>query len=135
MRLPEQKAWDLLKEHFPGDISRVENTVDAGTPDITGAYAGIDYWVELKANDSNTVITDIIPTLRPAQVVWHRRRAKQGSLIYVILKQKNSIDVYRCNNRGEYLVVFILEKIKNKFNWAQFDFQFKESLMEDRDFF
>lgn len=55
MRLPEQKAWDLLKPRLPGDISRVENTADAGTPDATGAYIGIDYWVELKATVPNCI--------------------------------------------------------------------------------
>ncbi len=118
MRKPEQKFWDLLKNNkvLPGDISRVENTADVGTPDLSCAY-GKDYWVELKA------VEDIYAgkrsdLLESSQRVWHARRVKMGSLIFVLTRYDDVIQIEKCVGTNLYQTLMIVSKIKNTFDYA-----------------
>lgn len=114
MNQPERNFWKLVKDHLPGDVSRIENIADVGTPDITGAcYVG-DYWVELKVCGNKEKARPVEKLLRPAQNVWHARRAKQGSIIFTLVKYEKKI---LCYLAPETTPVLILEKIKNKWDW------------------
>jgi hypothetical protein len=119
LRKPEQKFWDLLKNNsvLPGDVSRVENTVDSGTPDISGAYWK-DYWVELKAVESDYKPNmQVIKLLEPSQIVWHARRVKHASIIFVMTKFNNAITLDACAAPQIYEPQFVLFKEKNKFDY------------------
>ena len=75
---PERTFWELIKDHLPGDVSRIENGADEGTPDVSGAY-GRDYWVELKVCFNKRDLAQVPSLLLASQVVWHLRRARHGS--------------------------------------------------------
>jgi hypothetical protein len=121
LRLPEQKFWDLLKRNnvLPGDISRVENTVDTGTPDISGAYYK-DYWVELKAVEKEYSQGLKIETLlEPSQIVWHSRRVMFGSIIFIMTKYNDAIFVSVCIAPKLYENVEVFFKEKNTFDYIK----------------
>lgn len=118
MRKPEQLFYDLIKKYLPGDISRIENIVDNGTPDLSCAAYGRDYWVELKSHPDEEFegIDQIVSYIEPTQKVWHARRTKVGSLIFVICRFKDCIvGLYAENNN--YYTAFLMEKKGNTFDW------------------
>lgn len=117
MNKPEQQFWVLLKSHLPGDVSRIENTADVGTPDVTGAYNGKDYWVELKYCDNKNKIKDVDKLLRSEQYVWHKRRIKHGSLIFTITRYPNKIVVESLSLSHKH----IFEREKNKWPWNEIE--------------
>ena len=114
MATPEQNFWKLIKKHLPGDVSRIENIADNGTPDVSGACGGQDYWIELKIYPNK---------LSKEQKVWHLRRMKQGSLIFTITyypKRKPKLikmHVYL----GDVLYVSNFKSVCGKFNWERFN--------------
>lgn len=115
---PETSFYEQLRDHkaLPGDFSRVENSVDNGTPDITAAYAGIDYWVELKYCHSNTTaLNPARNTLRKEQLVWHLRREPNGTIIFVLTKTSESILLHHFV-AGVYKLVYSQRKAKG-FDW------------------
>ena len=124
MRKPEQKFWDLLKKNnvLPGDVSRVENTADTGTPDISAAYHKIgDYWVELKAVELDfcDCKKSLLDLLEDTQKVWHARRVKQGSKIYVMVRFNDAIYTFACIDRLEYHNIDVTLKEKNTFDYKK----------------
>lgn len=69
------------------DMSRVENTVDEGTPDVEGCLEGEQFWCELKA-----LARPVKPSTRidlevdTEQVRWHRRRSKAGGRTWFLIQ-------------------------------------------------
>jgi hypothetical protein len=124
MTKPEQQFWILLKEHLPGDVSRVENTADSGTPDVTGAFLGNDYWIELKVSNNIYKVVSPEKLCRPAQIVWHARRGKHSSTILVLTRYPKTIVMHRFANK-EYRMVREFVKYKNKWPWQEFEEYFK----------
>lgn len=138
MNLTEQKFWYLIKDHLPGDTSRVENSVDNGMPDINGSYI-IDYWVELKVCNNKKAIRDITTLLRDTQIVWNITRGKQGALIFVMVRYETEIIIYkwnpeRFNNRLENIPEAYIElgriKKEKSFNWPLFKEIIKGQIQE-----
>ena len=119
MRKNEQLFWDLIGKYLPGDVSRIENTVDAGTPDITCAAWGRDYWVELKSHPDADYIsmTQVEKWIEPAQRVWHARRSKVGSLIFLIVRFRTEILAWYAEGIT-YVPAFHLVKLGNGYNWT-----------------
>lgn len=121
MKQYERKFWGLIKDHLLGDISRIENAADSGTPDVSGAYIEKDYWVELKATES---LKEVRPEtlLRSAQLVWHKRRVRQGSKIFVIVKYESlhKFIVYQLIKPDIYVTIGHYEKSGNGYPWEQF---------------
>lgn len=81
----EVKFWKYIKDHLPGDVIRVENAADPGTPDVNGCFEGREYWVELKVCTNKIKIVDPRNTLEDSQIVWHFKRSLQkGSILLLI---------------------------------------------------
>lgn len=133
MNTPEKKFWKLLNQNsrLPGDTSRIENYADTGTPDVTGAYEGNEYWIELKACSNKKKIADVLKLLEPSQKVWHTKRVKHGTLIFVMVKYETFIVIYQRNLRG-YDLIHTYHKTKNKWPWKKFKEDFIEALREER---
>lgn len=127
MRKPEQKFWDLLKKNnvLPGDISRIENTADVGTPDLTCAFPKRgDYWVELKAvekdwDQESNINKLVVNLLEQSQIVWHARRVKENSMIFVMVRYNNVITTSICSAPLIYETVDVTYKEKNTFNYIK----------------
>lgn len=120
MNHPERKFWNELKKHLPGTTSRIENEVDSGDPDVSGAYDGQDYWIELKYCSNKSKEKNIYKLLRPSQIAWHARRAKQGSLILTIVRYEVMIVVYKAIGlEQEKIMTFYKEN--NKWQWSHIE--------------
>lgn len=89
----ERDLWKLIKEHLLGEYERVENLVSAGTPDVSGAFAGRDYWVELKVCRTKK-LQDMDKLCSALQLRWHHRRACEGSRVFVLVRHGNALLLY-----------------------------------------
>lgn len=134
----ETQFWDLLSEHLPGDVSRIENSVDTGTPDVTGVYYNllmkktIDYWIELKVCNNKRKIKEPVYLCRDSQLIWHFRRGKLGSLIYVMVRYPTFIMVYIWNGAySMYRPIYRIEKSGRSLDWPMFENWFKQNLCEE----
>lgn len=122
MRVKEKQFWKTLKNHLPGDVSRIENVADKGTPDVSGAW-GQDYWVELKVCENKTKLRPVHSLLENSQYVWHHRRGKQGSIIYVAVYypfMKRKTFLYRYNGEHDkYIKIYPIDD--DKHDWSIFE--------------
>jgi len=128
MNLTEQKFWQLINKHLPGDVSRVENSVDDGMPDVNGTYV-VDYWAELKVCSNDRKIRNVLKLLRDTQIVWIMRRCKFGAIVFVIVRYETFIVIYNFDNRifanklenmeVAYVRLAIVNKT-NEFDWSLF---------------
>lgn len=123
----ENQFWNLLKKHLPGDVSRIENSADSGTPDVTGAWRkqpfdiGIDFWIELKICSNKKIIRQAHELCNKSQLIWHFRRGKQGSLIFVMVRYPFGILVYKwAGFYSGYPLIKRFYKVKGKIEWAVF---------------
>jgi hypothetical protein len=128
MKTPEQKFWDLIKKHLPGEVSRIENSADVGTPDVSGAYNGKDYWIELKICNNKEKIRDVTSLHRNEQLIWHLKRGKQGSIILVMVRYPKFIMIYRWKD-GYGMYQPISKNLKGKgFDWEQIKLTIKSEI-------
>ena len=80
----ETSLWTWLrkggKSLEPGlHMTRIENLVGEGTPDVEGFYNYKQFWCELKAVAQPAKPTTLIDCeLRTEQLRWHRRRYLAG---------------------------------------------------------
>lgn len=131
MSTPEKKFYDLLSPHLPGDVSRVENYADTGTPDVSGA-CGVDYWVETKVCTNTQKIRpveDFFKGRRATQRVWHKRRAAHGTHIFVMVRYPELIAVYTVSKDAQYVLENIYRKKGNKWPWKEFEFEIKRRVI------
>ena len=82
----EVKFWKYIKDHLPGDVIRVENAADPGTPDVNGCFKGHEYWIELKVCTNKIKIVDPKSTLKDSQIVWHLNRGLQKGSIFLMIR-------------------------------------------------
>ena len=80
---PEQKLFQDLKKQLEKakkqiHFVRVENLIEQGTPDLNCCYEGVEFWLELKADDGR------IPRLSKYQIAWHYRRYKAGGKSWIL---------------------------------------------------
>lgn len=124
MSTPEQNFWKLIKKYLPGDVSRIENIADNGTPDVSGAYKGVDYWVELKVCNNLKKVKDPLDLLGNNQKIWHMKRNQQGSLIFVFIYYPNMrpkrINYYVLYD-NEYYFMDISKSIGAHIDWLDFN--------------
>lgn len=127
---PEKDFYNRIKKLLPGDVSRVENIADDGTPDVTAAYGGVDYWVETKVCDNIRDVRPVNKLLRKSQIVWHMRRVLQGSHIYTLVEYPKFMVAYKAmvghlipqevaviaRPYGKALTEFIIADLKGEFN-------------------
>jgi hypothetical protein len=130
---PEANFWQLIKKHLPGDVSRVENTADTGTPDVTGAWEGLDYWIELKVSGLKKKVEDPANLCREAQLVWHLRRGRQGSLVFVLVRYPRAIRLYIFTERYAQYVCRNIFLQTNGFDWPQFTLAIKSEIRRHRE--
>lgn len=100
MNIKEKQFWKTIKKHLPGDLSRIENSADEGTPDVSGCD-DLDYWVELKVCNNKILFKDVKKLLKPSQIVWHLRRGDKGSIIFVAVyypNMKKLVVLYQYNS-------------------------------------
>mgnify|MGYP006280126209 CR=1 FL=1 len=135
----EKNFWKLLKKHLPGDASRVENSADEGMPDVSGAYAknygvlstGIDYWIELKVCNNKLKVVDPSKLMRESQKSWHFLRARQGSIIFVMVRYSFWIAVYSATKEhGVYRLLTMVERVGSGYDWPFFEKWLCDKLLE-----
>ena len=82
----EVKFWKYIKDHLPGDVIRVENAADPGTPDVNGCIEGREYWIELKVCTNKIKVVKPESTLKDSQIVWHLNRGLQKGSIFLLIR-------------------------------------------------
>ena len=76
---PESKLWLLLKENLKDfHLSRFENWVMPGVPDVHGCKDGISFWIELKVMTSNKI------NLSPHQIMWNYKYSLHGGRSFIM---------------------------------------------------
>ena len=118
----EKDLWRLVKDRLPGEAERIENLVGAGVPDVSGV-CGYDYWVELKVCRTKL---PRVPTVicEPLQVQWHKRRQRQGSVVFVLTRTGDRLQLWL---RGDdnYTLKYQDDK---PYNWGLFTEAFTTAL-------
>jgi len=77
-------------------MTRVENAVGPGWPDVEGMLVGTQFFIELKcAYRPVYANTEIQVKFRPKQPPWHRRRLLAGARIFVLLQVGKDADACR----------------------------------------
>jgi Holliday junction resolvase len=98
MRKPEQRFWDHLHNNklIHGDVHRIENKVELGTPDVVACYKGTQVWIELKVGKPNQLLT----LIREEQFLWHIMHTFKGEgRVFVLLRYMDSINAYQVINK------------------------------------
>jgi len=125
---PEQQFWKLLKDHLPGDFSRIENYAESGMPDVNGGWIGNPYWIELKVSKNIGKFAHPKTLCEAFQLAWHARRCKHDNNIFVMTQYHNALVVHRVYPIGKYREVMVFKKEKNKWPWVVFEAWFKEAI-------
>ncbi len=125
---PEQQFWNLLKDHLPGDFSRIENYAESGMPDVNGGWIGNPYWIELKVCKNKEKIAHPKVLCEDYQIAWHARRCRHDNNIFVITKYHDKIVAHKILPSREYRLVFMVTKDKNKWPWAVFTEWFENEI-------
>jgi len=105
---PETALWQLLKDkngrekRLPGTTERIENVAGAGTPDVSGAYGGRDYWLELKVCKTKK-LKEPRDLLTPSQRSWQARRVPEGTHLFLIVRHENKIYLYKAENATDWI--------------------------------
>jgi hypothetical protein len=103
----ESSLWKWLlngKDAFTDDLlhmTRIENLVDEGTPDVEGCLDGDAFWIELKSNarPKRETTRCIEPRdIRPQQEPWLKRRWNAGGNAWML------IQIGEGHNAKRYLV-------------------------------
>jgi hypothetical protein len=91
--MSEHNLWTRTREGLKSveagiDLSRVENMVEAGMPDVNFCVGpGIEGWIELKwcEHVPKRFDTPVFKTggLRDAQIVWIHKRVKRGGRVFI----------------------------------------------------
>ncbi len=91
--MSEANTWKRMREGILGvepmaDLSRVENMVEAGMPDVNFCLGiGVEGWIELKHRgempdrEGTPVFSNC--GLRDAQIVWIHKRVKRGGRVFI----------------------------------------------------
>jgi hypothetical protein len=74
---PEKKFWELLRPKLKGHVTRVENAASNGMPDVNVVHNGVEFWLELKADEGPVLV-------RKEQRVWGLKHSMSGGIVYVV---------------------------------------------------
>lgn len=83
-----KRAWDKIGV----DMTRIENSVGSGTPDVNCCYNGEEFWVELKVAKSHKV------DIKPSQVAWAKRRVEHDGAVYLLVKDQDTLILFEGND-------------------------------------
>lgn len=89
--MAEKQLWKQLREKVGpyGDLTRIENLLEKGTPDVNGSIWGVDFWLELKEIDGWPVrpATPVrIDHYTKEQRLWLRRRTLARGRAFLLLR-------------------------------------------------
>lgn len=111
----EKGLWDkvraaLIARYRDGvHLVRVENVVGEGTPDVNYSFVdGAEGWIELKEIDGWPKRVDTIVRVdhyTTEQRVWHRRRARAGGRVWVLLRVNETGEIFLM--RGEEAAIHL----------------------------
>lgn len=77
-------------------LTRIENTVGEGTPDVEGCLRGLAFWIELKSvMPAKSGRLDIRKAIRPGQVPWLVKRWKAGGSAFMLIQVGSGIKARR----------------------------------------
>ncbi len=80
----ESNLWNWLKKaRGMNDLhmTRIENGVESGFPDVDACYSGVNFQIELKvARGANNISLG----LRPSQKLWINHRTNVGGAVFVL---------------------------------------------------
>lgn len=91
----EARLWQLVREKMwrPGDrLTRIENSILSGAPDVNGCLAGEDVWVELKAPvEPKRPGTPLMTSngnhpLLLTQQGWMKQQQQAGGIAFILLR-------------------------------------------------
>jgi len=85
---PELALWTLIRANLPGHVTRVENVVGIGTPDVNACYQGAETWLELKVAKGNYIY------LRASQVAFCVRRVAEKGRIFFVTRYGDEILIF-----------------------------------------
>ena len=99
----EKNLWALLRDNIKEvHWQRIETGMTgSGVPDVNGCAKGKEFWIELKEVHSGNSLT-----LRPMQVAWLSKRAKNGGQVFVLARKNNQMKLYHIDGieRAQELV-------------------------------
>ncbi len=97
---PEARLWQAIRENMwrPGDrLTRIENSVLSGSPDVNGCLQGEDVWIELKApTEPKRAMTPMLSRsgnhpLLLSQVNWFAQQRQAGGIAFILLRTDKHI--------------------------------------------
>lgn len=90
MKKPEQRLWAWLRPKLApyGRVSRVENPLDPGMPDVSYCINGVEGWIELKVATWPARPDGIVGRglIRPAQRAWWAKQLNAGGWTFILLR-------------------------------------------------
>jgi len=111
--MKEKDFWRSLQPKLNGHVSRVENIVGSGIPDVNICHNSIETWVELKVATGNYLLFEW------AQISWFKFRRQQRGRIKVVAKHKEDIiicdveDILRVEPRRKVKAGILIDSIPN----------------------
>ncbi len=105
----EDVLWGWLntvKAIFKRDLhmTRVENAVGPGWPDVEGMLTSNQFFIELKCSPRPAYdYTNIKVNYRPKQPPWHKRRLQAGARIFTLVQVGSGAEACRYLIGSEHL--------------------------------
>jgi penicillin-binding protein-related factor A (putative recombinase) len=125
--MTEANLWKWLskvKKHYKEDLhlTRLENLVGNGTPDVEGCLCGRQFWIELKCIPKRTNSLLRI-RFQPSQIPWMQRRQRAGGHVFVLLQVGSAGQAHRYLLNLELFEGKLLyeDEIQNYFVESQID--------------
>ena len=102
-------VYDLLKRNYPlVHWQRIENVAGTGVPDVNGCIDHIEFWIETKIAKAGAF------NIRPDQVAWHTKRVNKGGRAFVLVREDDTLTLYRADGKGSWT---FLAKTQKPFNY------------------
>jgi hypothetical protein len=103
--MAETDIWKKLRATLTeSHLTRVENAISSGAPDVHGCHAGVDFWIELK------MYARLIK-FRPSQIGWMAQRLRAGGDTYVLAHDKNVgnyyITTFKCATNAQAFIIHL----------------------------
>jgi hypothetical protein len=116
---PEKSFWEFLRPKLTGHVTRFENAVGVGMPDVNIVQNGAEFWLELKAQEGEVLI-------RKEQRVWGLKHSMSGGVVFVISHDfsvdlikvfRHPLDTVKHNNKYQRIVsdpIMVFKKNESK---------------------
>ncbi len=97
---PEARLWQAVDKNMrkPRDrLTRIENSVLSGAPDVNGCLEGEDVWIELKApTEPKRASTPVLKRsgnhpLLLSQINWMAQQRQAGGIAFILLRTDKHI--------------------------------------------